>query len=161
MNKKQIAGIGIAVVFVVVLFSMMGLCGCKTMDGKTIKWAPFASNVSSARATSSGPTETKITQNNSNGCEGIVITHTGRGMFRNIVPYIYVSVKNNSEIRKEITLDIKWRSKGKNYLGAYNYSNWTVFGPQPLRPGEEAKFMVKKAPEKGVTMEEVALAKCE
>ncbi|MBC8427119.1 MAG: hypothetical protein H8E00_00525 [Deltaproteobacteria bacterium] len=159
MNKKQI--VGIAIMLIVSVFSMMCLCSCKTADGKTIRWTPYASNKSSSKATSSKATETKITQNNSKGCEGIVITDTGRGMFRGAVPYVYVSVKNNSEIRKEITLDIKWRSKGKNYFGAYNDSTWTVFGPQPLRPGEEANFVVKKAPKGNLTLEEVALAKCE
>ena len=129
------------------------------MLGET--YVPYASKKASSQAAYAGSTETKITQSNIKGCDGIVITDTGKALFRNAVPYIYVSVKNNSEVRKEITLDLKWRSKGTNALGAFDDSAWEVFGPQPLRPGEAARFMVKKDPKTYVTLEEVALVKCE
>jgi len=158
---KQISVISISITLIIFLFSIMALSGCKTSSGKTIRWTPYASNKSMTKTIASRSAGAKVTQSSSNSCEGIVITDTGKDLFRNVYPYIFVAIENNSEIRREITLDIKWRRKGKNYFGAYEDSVWTVFGPHPLRPDEKARLVVKKNPDKDLTMEEVHIVKCE
>lgn len=105
--------------------------------------------------------DAKIIQSESKDCEGIVITKTGRALFRNVLPFIYVSMENKSNKRREITLDLKWRAKGRTYFGSYNDSKWETFGPHPIRPGESTNFVVKKQPEDGLTLEEAVLAKCQ
>lgn len=157
---KQLIGLRLAITLFFLFFSVTFLYSCKTTDGKTITWKPYAATSTTKTAVTES-TNVQVTQGRGNSCEGVVITDTGKDLFRNVYPYMYVAIENNSEFRKEITLDIKWHRQGKTYYGAYDDSVWTVFGPQVLRPGENTKFVVKKAPNKDLTMKEVVVVKCE
>lgn len=135
-----------------------GMSGCANISG--IKFN-LPNNKMYKKKTYKHYSNTKIRQNYKKSCRGIRILRAGKDRFRGMVPYQYVSIVNNSNERKEITLDLKWRKTGSTYFGAYNDSSWRTFGPEVLRPGETARFVIDKSGRRGLFLEEVAVGKCE
>lgn len=95
-------------------------------------------------------------------CEGITVFRAGDDMFRGAIPAKFVDVRNSSDRRKEVTLDIRYRLQGRNALGSYDEGIWEAYGPFVIRPREEGRYYVRRGDPRHERrrIEEVRVVKC-
>lgn len=86
----------------------------------------------------------KIENSTDPACEGISVFRAGDDMFRGILPAKFVDVRNSSDKRREVTLDIQYRLQGRTALGAYDEGLWEQYGPFVSRPRNEGRYYVRR-----------------
>lgn len=122
--------------------------------------SPSSGSYRTAQTAQSGGV--KIENSTDPACEGIAVFRAGDDRFRGMIPVKFVDVRNSSDQRKEVTLDIRYRLQGRNALGSYDEGFWEAYGPFVIRPKEEGRYYVKRGDRsyERRRIEEVRVVKC-